>query len=305
MRSTADGSKGCKVISIINRKGGVGKSTLAMHIGVGIAKDKINQPRVLLVDLDPQCNLSFLALGTYEYTRNVYEEEHPTLKEVFENYFFQNVSINFPTRDAIIFEPVSKNPDYSWPRVDVLPSHQELSKVNADLITKGGHTTEVWFIIQKALSEVKNHYDYIIIDCPPGVDLITQNAIVASDYYIIPAIPDYLSTVGIAFIRKTVATLNESFSNENKTKCCGIIFNMVNEYRMYPKRTHLETIRSVINEHPDKVFSHYITSGDGISVAAENNYTVFSYTSLPRAIENAKKQARYIEAVVSELLTKV
>lgn len=74
-----------KVVSLINWKGGVGKSTLTLHLGVGLQK-KTNR-RVLIVDLDPQCNLSFLALGVDSYVNRVYKSKTKTLKNVFDSYF--------------------------------------------------------------------------------------------------------------------------------------------------------------------------------------------------------------------------
>ena len=93
-----------KVVSMINWKGGVGKSTLTLHLGVNIMRRHEDTPRVLLIDLDPQCNLSYLALGVTGYVDAVYQNGQATLKDIFDAYF--NGS-SFPTRSAIIQTPIN------------------------------------------------------------------------------------------------------------------------------------------------------------------------------------------------------
>lgn len=97
-----------KIISMINWKGGVGKSTLSLHLGVGLMRGKKNHPKVLLIDLDPQSNLSYLALGVDKYVDYVYSQKKPTLKNIFDNYFDGQ---EFNTHDAIIKQPVSSSPE--------------------------------------------------------------------------------------------------------------------------------------------------------------------------------------------------
>ena len=90
--------------------------------------------------------------------------------------------------------------------------------------------------------------------------------------------------------------------NYNETEFSGIIFNMVDEYGEGPKDTHNKTINSVSAQHPGKVFRNYLTDGDGISVASENNYAVYSYDYLPKSKQNAEKQASYLNDIVDELI---
>lgn len=91
----------------------------------------------------------------------------------------------------------------------------------------------------------------------------------------------------------------------NDTEMLGIIFNMVDEYAEKPKSTHEETIADVKKQHPNMVFENYVTDGDGISVASENNLTVFSHSSLPRSKPNAEKQSQYLTKVIKELYEKL
>jgi len=313
-----------KVISMINWKGGVGKSTLSLHIGVGAMRLTEGHPKVLIIDLDPQCNLSYLALGVTKYSNLVYSKSNPqpTLKNIFDSYFKGEY---FNTSDAIIKQPITASPGKVWANVDILPSHQDLVLVDMRLARerKSGtsHQEETKFeldklsIIQKALAQVSEDYEYVILDCPPNINLVTQNSFFASQSYFIPAIPDFLSTVGISLIKSEMEKLNKDFTgmitysgiktDYSDAELKGIIFNMVDEYGGGPKKTHNKTINSVNNEHPNMVFENYITDGDGISTAADNNMTVFSHKDLPKANANAEKQATLIDNVVLEFLSRL
>lgn len=184
-------------------------------------------------------------------------------------------------------------------------SHQEETRFELDKLS----------IIHKALAQVQQDYDYVILDCPPNINLVTQNSFFASQSYFIPAIPDFLSTVGISLIKKEMERLNKDFSgmisytnldiDYTDAELKGIIFNMVDEYGGGPKKTHQNTINSVRKQHPGMVFDNYVTDGDGISTAAENNMTVFGFKDLPKANANAEKQAGLLDAVTHELLGKL
>ena len=313
-----------KVISMINWKGGVGKSTLSLHLGVGAMKfsNPESRARVLLVDLDPQCNLSYLALGVSKYIDHVYDKKKPTLKNLFDSYFKGET---FDTTKAIIKKPITASPGKIWIDVDLLPSHHDLVLVDMRLARekKSGttHQEETRYeidklsIIQNALDQVADQYDYIILDCPPNINLVTQNSFFASDSYVIPAIPDFLSTVGISLIRTEMDRLNKNFSQMigysgidatyADAELKGIIFNMVDEYGGGPKQTHDTTINLMKTQHPNLVFENYVTDGDGISTAADNNMTVYSYDHFPKAKANGQKQAEALERVTAEFVSRV
>lgn len=313
-----------KIISMINWKGGVGKSTLTLHVGVGIMREIEHRPKVLLIDLDPQCNLSYLALGVSKYSELVYAESNPqpTLKNIFDSYFNGET---FKTEDAIIKQPIAVDSSHVWSNVDILPSHQELVLVDMRLARerKSGtsHQEETKYeleklsIIHKAIEQVSEEYEYVILDCPPNINLVTQNSFFASQSYFIPAIPDFLSTIGISLIKSEMERLNKDFSSMigyagvdiaySNALLKGIIFNMVDEYGGGPKKTHMATMNSVSRQHPNMIFQEYVTDGDGISTAAENNLTVFSHQYLPKANANAEKQAGLIEDVVRQFLNRL
>lgn len=313
-----------KIVSMINWKGGVGKSTLSLHLGVGIMRFKKQQPRarVLLVDLDPQCNLSYLALGVSKYIDYVYNEKKPTLKNLFDSYFKGE---SFDAAQAIIPKPITASPGKIWLDVDLLPSHHELVLVDMRLARekKSGttHQEETQYeidklsIIKNAIEQVADQYDYVILDCPPNINLVTQNSFFASDSYVIPAIPDFLSTVGISLIRSEMDRLNKNFGQMigysgvdiaySNAELKGIIFNMVDEYGGGPKQTHRNTIQSMQAQHSGMVFDNYVTDGDGISTAADNNMTVYSYDHFPKSKANGEKQAAALERVTQEFIARV
>lgn len=310
-----------KVISMINWKGGVGKTTLTLHLATGLA----NQYRksVLLIDLDAQCNLSFLAIGLSSYVAHAYERKNPTLKNVFDEYFSRSI---LDVNDVILQRRVRSRAGKIYTKVDIILSHQELTLLDMKLAREKrsgqDHREETKFEIEK-LSVIKNvidsvidKYDYVLIDCPPNVNLVTQNAFFASDYYVVPAIPDFLSTVGISLINKYMDQFNKDYASmwgyaglSNlyvDTKFGGIIFNMVDERNGQPKNGHQQIIDSTTTQlGANAIFSNYITDGDGISTAAQMNLPVYAYNDLPRSHQNAKKQAEYLERVVDEFVTRI
>lgn len=306
-------------ISMINWKGGVGKTTLTLHIAAGLA---LRHKKVLVVDLDPQCNLSFLALGLQKYVDNVYKDNMTTLKNVFDGYF---ESEEIAPNNIIQNKLVVSSPGRIYTDLDIILSHQDLVLLDLKLARnhKAGrdHKEDTRFeiekisVLHKLLSQVKNDYDYIFLDCPPNVNLVTQNAFFTSDYYLVPAIPDFLSTTGISLINNFMDDFNRDFKGMceyagleeayTPTRFGGIIFNMVDEYGGGPKQTHLETITSIRKQFPNKVFENYLTDGDGISAAASINIRVFAYDNLPRANQNGQKQAAYLFDIVDEIINKI
>jgi chromosome partitioning protein len=309
------------VVSMINWKGGVGKTSLTLHLAAGLANR--HSKRVLLIDLDAQCNLSFLAVGLSPYVSHTYDEAGPTLKTIFDAYFDR---IELEPADVILKKRVRSRAGKVFSKVDIILSHQELTLLDMKLAREKrsgkDHREETRFEIEK-LSVIKNiiasvadDYDYVLLDCPPNVNLVTQNAFFASDYYVVPAIPDFLSTVGISLITKYMDQFNQDYSSMwsyanlpgsySNTNFGGVIFNMVDEYGGGPKDGHQKIINKTATQvGSDAIFENYVTDGDGISAASEVNLPVFAFSDLPRAQTNAEKQAKYLEKVVDEFVTRI
>ena len=310
-----------KVVSMINWKGGVGKTTLTLHIACALAE--FHNKSVLLIDLDPQCNLSFLSIGSAQYISHAYTQKKFTLKNVFDDYFLRkNTDIN----ELIQKRSVQANAKQIYTALDIILSHQELTlldmKLARDKRSGKDHREETKFEIEK-LSIIKNiidsvavDYDFILLDCPPNVNLVTQNAFFASDFYVIPAIPDFLSTVGISLIRQYMDQFNADYKSMwayancsgfyTETKFCGVIFNMVDEYGGGPKDGHRQIINNIKKQEGNTyVYDNYVTDGDGISTASQMNLPVFAVDHLPRSQNNAKKQSGQLQQIASEFLTKI
>jgi chromosome partitioning protein len=227
---------------------------------------------------------------------------------------------------VILEKQVRARAGKSFTQVGIVLSHQELTLLDMKLAREKrsgkDHREETRFEIEK-LSVIKNvidavvsEYDYVLLDCPPNVNLVTQNAFFASDYYVVPAIPDFLSTVGISQITKYMDQFNHDYRSMweygrlpgayVETKFGGIIFNMVDEYGGGPKDGHKQIMTSTASQvGTAALFENYVTDGDGMSAAAQVNLPVFAFSDLPRSQQNAEKQATYMGRVVDEFYKRI
>lgn len=201
-----------KVISIINYKGGVGKTTLTANIAAGLANEG---KRVLAIDLDPQSNLTFSFIQVDAW-KDKYQNSK-TIKTWYDS-FIERGNIKELNNLVIIPKEVNK---LVKEKLHLICSHLALINVDLELaVMLGGATPrqqknnflEVYSLLVKGISSLKNTYDYILIDCPPNFNIVTKTAIVASDYYLIPAKLDYLSTLGIEQLQRHVSDLIEDYN---------------------------------------------------------------------------------------------
>ncbi len=195
-----------KRISIINFKGGVGKTTLAFHLAAYLANEK----RVLLIDVDHQSSLSIMMLGrkSWEMAANTGR----TSNAIFEHYCRHNVPM--PGTEIITKAPlVSKGhiKHHHYDSLDIVPAQFELDDTEIDMAstTIGSAVYSEWqkrTLVAQWIDNVNanKNYDYIIFDCPPATKLVSQNAIAASQYYFIPVIPDEMSTRGVTHFQTLV-----------------------------------------------------------------------------------------------------
>ena len=170
----------CKVIALTNQKGGVGKTTTAVNLGVSLAKQG---KKVLLIDADAQANLT-MALG---YSRP------------------DDIPITLPTimQDIIDDKPldVSQGIIRHGEGVDLLPSNIELSGFEVRLINAMSRER----VLKTYVNAVKKDYDYVLIDCMPSLGMITINALAAADSVVIPTQPHYLSAKGLELLLRSVS----------------------------------------------------------------------------------------------------
>src|SRR5947208_5424060 len=180
-----------KIVTIINFKGGVGKTTCSIEICTSLAR--FYGKRTLLVDLDPQASATFYVMEQEHWRQWSYRNGSTY------NLFEQQGQF-FPIRNAIVQDVIQgRSTVFGF---DLLPSNPDLVDVDLRLADFVGYT-----VLQDALEQVHHEYDYIICDCPPNFNPVTKNALWASDAYVVPTIPDYLSTYGIGLLRRSVRKL--------------------------------------------------------------------------------------------------
>jgi chromosome partitioning protein len=210
-----------KVISFINLKGGVGKTTSAVAISEFLAEE--HQKRVLLVDLDPQTNAT-IALIPEEAWENQ-DESGQTLRQLFDDKLKRTEVFDI---NRAIITGVS-NLHGGIASLSLLPSSLGLIDIQDQLaLIPGGtfYSVSPVNILRSALQPVLGNYDYVIIDCPPNLGIITLNGISISTGYVIPTIPDILSTYGIPQIINRIDAFAETSGSTVLPK--GII---VSKYR--------------------------------------------------------------------------
>lgn len=210
-----------KIISFINLKGGVGKTTLTVNIAATLALT--HNKRVLLIDLDPQTNATVSLI-----TQQDWEHRDATLKQTI-FYMFNDLlkgENNFSINDAIIKGVAGIE------TLDLLPSSLRLVEIQDDIpdMDKKAYVNHVDVLGNHLAPIIKtNQYDYILIDCPPNLGAITLNGITISHYFIIPTVPDILSKIGINLVLNRI----EKFKSKKKTcniELAGIVFTKV-DYR--------------------------------------------------------------------------
>lgn len=273
-----------KIVSIINYKGGVGKTTLTANIATELAN---KGKKVLIIDLDSQTNLTLSFITPQDYEGLVLQGK--TIKNLYMDYI-RTGTINNLTNLIVRPSIVNSQLIGTGGKIDLISSNLQLIDIDADLASTGTGSTEntirinylkVRSILKQSLKSVCDDYDIVLMDCPPNFNIVTQNAITASDFYLIPAKPDYLSTSGIDQLLGQVKILVDKYNSfaeyENKYEGIGvydyidplplgIVFTMINIYNDKPIQAQQEYITQVKTNVPCNVFNNFI----------RNNNTLFA-----------------------------
>ena len=217
----------CKTIAIANQKGGVGKTTTAFSLGVALAN---NDKKVLVVDADPQANLT-----TY---MGFYDEDNidVTISTLIERFIDDQ---DIKPEQAIL---------HHQENIDLIPSNLNLSMTESNLL----HALNREHAMKNCLSELKNQYDYIIIDCMPSLSMITTNALATADEVIIPVQSQYLSARGMGNLLNIISKVRRQINKDLKVG--GILLTLVDSRTKLPN-----TIKQELEKNYGNVVRLYET----------------------------------------------
>jgi len=248
------------VISTINLKGGVGKTTttvaLAEFLSAGFCK------RVLVVDLDPQTNATVMLIGE-ERWKKLNDNGH-TLAQLFKDALVEPEQRRFDLEKTLQREVSTVSAVRS---VSLLPSSLELIDVQDRLASmpSGRFFAENPIeLLRRGIRSVLDEFDYVLIDCPPNLGIITLNGLRISHGYVIPTIPDILSTYGIPQIVSRVREFSRTVGEDIQP--LGVIVNMYREQ----SSVHRGTLDRLRAEKDAKLFGTIIPHNDHIAGAAED-----------------------------------
>ena len=257
--ATQDRDTECITASLVNMKGGVGKSTLTANLGWYTAY--IKNKRVLLVDLDPQFNLSQYVLGNAKYEIHL-DKKKPTVVEVFEQHT-PGHSQGVQTSEAII--RVREWHDGSL--LDLVPSKLELAWT-----LKNPHQKE--HLLRDFLGDVKDNYDLILMDCPPTESMLTTAAYLASDYLIVPVRPEFLSTIGLPLLVRSLEDHKHNYKNEPFPELAGIIFNDSSDVKGEHEKSR-NYVKQIAQQKGWHVFEKTISHSDSYPAGARVGKPIF------------------------------
>lgn len=309
---------GAKVFAFINYKGGVAKTTSTYHIGCWLAG--LKGKKVLLIDIDPQTNLTFLCASIDDWKTR--KSKVGTIATMYKRYLNRNP---IDVKRYLWETPIRLRDGRRHPRIDLVPCDidligedigsgqiagaypsMEMLKMNAQQFMRDRD------FLAKAIDEVRDKYDYVLIDCPPNLYLMTQNALVASDYYIVTAIPDHLSTIGLNILIDKVKKINDLVEhaaalagrNAERYRIAefgAILFVRVRIGGSMLTTAHADKMREIRSDLCLECFKTHTTELIGYTEAAENSLPIWLHDS-----DNARRatQKQEYPKIVDELLGK-
>ena len=252
-----------KVIAVANQKGGVSKSTTSQA-----AAEILNAGgrKTLLVDLDPQSNLSFAAGAKLENTQTIYNVMKGEVKA--EN----------------ILQKTSSG--------DILPSNILLSGADIEFTATGRE-----YMLKESINDIKRKYEYVIIDCPPALSILTINAFAASDFIVIPSLADVFSMQGMSQLNTTVQSVRRYCSPN--LKIAGILLTKFTQRNTISQNIK-KTLSSITDQMNTKLFNTCIRNSVVLQEAQLQQKSLLEYASGSNAMEDYINFVSELEEIINE-----
>lgn len=247
--------KNAEVISIVNFKGGVAKSTTSQFMAYGLAEKGY---RVLLIDLDQQQNTTYTLM----------DENLLDIEKSIYDVFMKNVNIN----DTI----------YKVGAIDFIPSVPDMMQIDFELQGKPDQP----YRLQEGLKDIKTNYDYIILDTPPASPTIIMNALTASNNCIIPVKADSYSLNGIGLLSNSIKPV-QKYTNKN-LKISGFLLSFYDN-RLLLSRGIKEQLEEVANVFDTRIFENTIRNAVALSEAQAMKQSIFEYAPSGKVTDDIRR----------------
>lgn len=247
-----------RLIGLINQKGGVGKTTSTVNLGAALCRLK---RKVLLVDTDPQANLSYHLFGTkiYNLDKSIY------------NVLMGNAKI-----EDVLIERKDE--------LKIVPSNLNLSGVEVELANTVGRE----ILLRDALKELRNKYDYILVDCPPSLGILTLNTLVAVREVFIPLQAEFFALQGISKLLEVIDVVKKRLNNS--LEITGILICMYDIRRSLTK----EVMEKIKEYFKDKVFNTVIRENVSLAEAPSYGETIFEYAPSSHGAQDYLRLAKEV-----------